>query len=62
MLSCVLELAQKEIATGWDTQKLLHILALTPHGEGALKASFGFDVKKPGSSLNAFENRGDLMA
>lgn len=30
------ELAQKEVTTGWDCQKLLHLLPLTAHAEGSL--------------------------
>lgn len=61
-LSRGFELAQKEVATGWDTQKVLRLPALAAHAEGAPKPSFGFNVREVESSLNAFPNCGVLIA
>lgn len=60
-LSPAFELAQKEVGTGQDSQKLLRLPALTARAEGAAKPSFGFCVRKMGSSLNAFQNCDVLM-
>lgn len=62
MLSRAFELAQKKVATGWDTQKVLCLPALAAHAEGAPKPSFGFSVRKVESSLNVFPNCGVLIA
>lgn len=64
-LPSAFELAQKEVATGGgrgNSQKLLHLPALAVRVEGAPKPSFGFDVRKLGSPLNAFQNHCVLMA
>lgn len=61
MLSPVFELAQKAVRDWLGTSKTATFTCSIAGAEGAPKPSFGFNVRKMGSSLNASLTCGVLL-